>query len=124
MIKLTVLLISISLLLLSGCSGTPAKRDTAYWAAVTGTVADGFSTSYALSNNPCAYESGFAASRLIGKRPSNGQIAGQTAARIGLLEWSRYWKPVYHKTYKWATVAVTLYVVPNNYKVGDMECGR
>ena len=75
-----------AVILLIGCSGVPAKRDATYYAAVAGTVADGFSTSYALRNNPCAYESG------------------------------------YHKTYKWATVAVTLYVVPGNYKVGDQGC--
>jgi len=119
MSKLPLLLI---VALLASCSHTPAKRDTAYWVAATGTIADGFSTTYALNNNPCAYEAGFAASRTIGKHPTDKQVAGFTAARLGLLEWSRYWKPIYHKSYKWMTVAVTLYVVPHNYEVGDAGC--
>ena len=116
------LLLITAIIFISGCSvlhktGKPHDRDWVYGAAATLEVMDSYSTSVVMHEDPNAYEVGRLARAVGGDRPSDLSLLAITGIHLGILEWSRYWKPAYRNVYQWMVIIDRPGVIRANFKV-------
>ena len=83
-----------------------APRDKLYWASATAIVMDSYSTWRALEEREDVQEIGYVMREMYGPRPSGKQILEATIFQLGILEWSRTWKPHTRKAFQW-TITIT-----------------
>ena len=111
----TLIILFIICLIISGCASKPNPRGKLYWADSALIIADGISTSRAIHNG--AIETGYLAARTIGKRPTDAQIIGFTAANLLVLESSRYWNSTLRDGFQWGIAITRPGIVYSNFQI-------
>lgn len=98
----------IVLLSINGCTSTPYYRDSLYWATAAVMTGD-YYTSWRAIDSGRGEEVG-----LVGKHTTP---TGLYFINLGLLESSRYWKPLYREIFQWSIVITRVPIIYMNWSI-------